>query len=108
MSRRRLTARLVAVLAAHLTAASVLMLAIANAAQAIALDWVTSEWATVGDLIEMGNYTGLANPNGTLRKGGNVEEWTETITDWKEAGDLGAYGGHVYTLKGRISCSEKH
>ncbi len=33
----------------------------------------------VGDLTDVGSYTGSASPNGTFDQGGNVFEWNETI-----------------------------
>jgi len=33
----------------------------------------------VGDLTDVGSYTGSASPNGTFDQGGNVWEWEETI-----------------------------
>lgn len=34
---------------------------------------------TVGDLTDVGSYTGSASPNGTFDQGGNVSEWNEAI-----------------------------
>ena len=53
MSRLRLTSRPIAVLATHLTAASVLILAIGGTARAVDI-----EWATVGDPGNAADYTG--------------------------------------------------
>jgi formylglycine-generating enzyme required for sulfatase activity len=33
----------------------------------------------VGDLVDVGSYTGSASPNGTFDQGGNVWEWNEAI-----------------------------
>ncbi|MBW2236830.1 MAG: SUMF1/EgtB/PvdO family nonheme iron enzyme [Deltaproteobacteria bacterium] len=33
----------------------------------------------VGELTDVGSYTGSASPNGTFDQGGNVDEWSETI-----------------------------
>jgi len=36
-------------------------------------------WPAVGDLTDVGNYTGSASPYGTFDQGGNIYEWDETI-----------------------------
>jgi formylglycine-generating enzyme required for sulfatase activity len=33
----------------------------------------------IGDLADVGGYTGAASPNGTFDQGGNVWEWNETM-----------------------------
>ena len=33
----------------------------------------------VGDLTDVGGYTGSASPNGTFGQGGNVWEWNDTL-----------------------------
>jgi len=45
----------------------------------------------VGDLTDVGSYTGSASPNGTFDQGGNVQEWTEKIDGSDRVVRGGAY-----------------
>jgi formylglycine-generating enzyme required for sulfatase activity len=55
----------------------------------------------VGDLTEVGSYTGSASPNGTFDQGGNDWEWNESILDTRSLRGLrgGSYLGNP-TLPG--------
>jgi sulfatase modifying factor 1 len=49
--------------------------------------------SAVGDLTNRGSYTGSSSPYGTFDQGGNVLEWTETITTGTNRGIRGGYFG---------------
>jgi hypothetical protein len=48
----------------------------------------------VGDLTDVGSYTGSASPNGTFDQGGNVMEWNEAIISGSSRGNRG--GGWTF------------
>jgi formylglycine-generating enzyme required for sulfatase activity len=57
----------------------------------------------VGDLTDVGSYTGSASPNGTFDQGGNVWEWSEAMV-----GGLGVRslrGGSGSSLPGTLAAS---
>ena len=53
---------------------------------------------SVGDLTDVGSYTGAASPSGTFDQGGNVWEWNETITDYTTDPNRGTRGGSYISL----------
>jgi formylglycine-generating enzyme required for sulfatase activity len=53
----------------------------------------------VGDLTDVGSYTGAASPYGTFDQGGNVREWNEAITSGSNRGLRGgAFNNTAATL----------
>lgn len=51
--------------------------------------------SAVGDLTDVGSYTGSASPNGTFDQGGNVWEWNESAVG--ESSNRGIRGGALGT-----------
>ena len=60
-------------------------------------DWV------VGDLTDVGSYTGSPSPSGTFDQGGNVREWNETIFG---GGSRGTRGGGFYDDGAYLAAAE--
>jgi len=46
----------------------------------------------VGDLTDVGSYTGSASPSGTFDQGGNASEWSETLSGDQRIERGGGYG----------------
>ena len=55
----------------------------------------------VGDVTDVGSYTGSASPYGTFDQGGNVWEWTETII----GSDRGLRGGNINVNPDKLAAS---
>jgi formylglycine-generating enzyme required for sulfatase activity len=57
----------------------------------------------VGDLTDVGSYTGSASPYGTFDQGGNVWEWNEAII----GSSRGRRGGNFFLYPGNLAASNR-